>query len=571
MLFLGVAVASLAVVVSSQPTESTLPEVDLGYTIQRASEFNTDGKYYNFSNIRYGEAPVGELRFAKPVAAKEDRNVQKGDVARICNQAFAQWILYPEFTKAYTTGQDLTKYANVSLAPPPFNESALPPPDPRETEDCLFLDLFVPEKIFKKRPKDKKGDKEEKKKNKDGAPVIVWIHGGGYVFGHKTVTGSPAGIIERSDDGIIFVSINYRLGAFGWLSGTTFQADGTANVGLLDQRLALEWVRDNVAAFGGDPERVTVMGESAGGGSIMHHLTADGGTTKALFQQAIIQSPGWVPLNSPVQQEELFKTFLESAKVKSIEEARGLDSKAIRIANVAWVGLAPYGDFNFGPAVDGSLVTDIPNKLLLDGKFDKSVKIMSGQNSLEGLSLIPPNVQSEAAFNDYLKVLFPTADDATRSYIADTLYPSVLDGSLGYTTQLQRIQLLAAELVYTCSTAHLARAYGNATYDYNFAVPPSEHAQDLPYTFYAGKPEQNPLVTNTTIAILMQDYFTNFAISGEPNGGKKDKKKDDKLPTFEPYGADAGVLRLNVTGVERVRDPADNARCTWWQLGLYDN
>jgi carboxylesterase type B len=102
----------------------------------------------------------------------------------------------------------------------------------------------------------------------------VWIHGGGYVAGSKTNSGDPAGLIRRSNNGLVFVSINYRLGAFGWLSGNEFHSDGgVPNAALYDQRFALEWVRDHISNFGGDPDRVTVIGESAGGGSIMHQIT----------------------------------------------------------------------------------------------------------------------------------------------------------------------------------------------------------------------------------------------------------------------------------------------------------
>lgn len=92
--------------------------------------------------------------------------------------------------------------------------------------------------------------------------------------GSKVNSGDPAGLIRRSNEGIVFVALNYRLGALGWISGPTFQADGgDANAALHDQRFALEWVQRHIADFGGDPDRVTVMGESAGAGSIMHQIT----------------------------------------------------------------------------------------------------------------------------------------------------------------------------------------------------------------------------------------------------------------------------------------------------------
>ena len=97
--------------------------------------------------------------------------------------------------------------------------------------------------------------------------ILVWIYGGGFSTGDKSVLngGGPSGLIHRSNDSIIYVALNYRLGAFGWLSGPTFQQSGTANAGLHDQQFALKWVQKYIHLFGGDPGKVTVMGQSAGG------------------------------------------------------------------------------------------------------------------------------------------------------------------------------------------------------------------------------------------------------------------------------------------------------------------
>lgn len=105
----------------------------------------------------------------------------------------------------------------------------------------------------------------------------MWIYGGGYVFGDKSGIngGPPAGLLQRSNDSVIYISLNYRVGAFGFLSGPTFQSfpNTTANAGLHDQRFALRWVQKYIHLFGGDPNRVTVFGESAGAGGIMHQIT----------------------------------------------------------------------------------------------------------------------------------------------------------------------------------------------------------------------------------------------------------------------------------------------------------
>lgn len=125
------------------------------------------------------------------------------------------------------------------------------------------------------------------------------MHGGGFVKGDKTgdsnVLIEPSAVLQQSNDTLIFVSINYRLGAFGWLAGPLFEnSGGLPNNGLYDQRLAMGWVQQYIHLFGGDKSRVTVAGESAGAGSIVHHLTAFGGQGDALpFTQAVTQSPAF--------------------------------------------------------------------------------------------------------------------------------------------------------------------------------------------------------------------------------------------------------------------------------------
>ena len=146
--------------------------------------------------------------------------------------------------------------------PPGANKnSPIPPPDPRESEDCLFLDVFVPKDVLSRAG------------SGCGAAVLVWLYGGGFTGGSKNQ--NPAGLIAASGNAssgdVIYVSLNYRLGALGWMTGPSYLAEGgTSNLGLYDQRFALEWVQKYIHLFGGDKNRVTLFGESAGGGSIMY-------------------------------------------------------------------------------------------------------------------------------------------------------------------------------------------------------------------------------------------------------------------------------------------------------------
>lgn len=127
--------------------------------------------------------------------------------------------------------------------------------------------------------------------------MIIWIYGKAYVFGSKD-SFQPSipfydgsGLIVNSGGEVIFVTMNYRLGVFGFLAGTTMENEGLPNAGLHDQRAAFQWVRDYISLLGGAPTKVTAMGESAGEGSIQHHLVAEGGKLDPLSSRAIMQSP----------------------------------------------------------------------------------------------------------------------------------------------------------------------------------------------------------------------------------------------------------------------------------------
>lgn len=164
--------------------------------------------------------------------------------------------------------------------------------------------------------------------------------------------GNPLGLLDQSLDlpsgGQIWVCFNYRLGAFGWLNGPIFAGqDGTTNAGLYDQRLALEWVQSHIHLFGGDARKVTVMGESSGGASILHQITAFGGI-KAPFQQAILQGPGFLPKPLVEQTDTAFAEFLDAAGVSTLAEARKLDTSILQLANKKTQARAFYGTSTFG-------------------------------------------------------------------------------------------------------------------------------------------------------------------------------------------------------------------------------
>ncbi|KAL9635401.1 MAG: hypothetical protein Q9164_003478 [Protoblastenia rupestris] len=359
------------------------------------------GQYYNFSNIRYAQPPIGNLRFAAPVPPRnESQAVVNGSEARNCPQAFPCWFhVQTEFVEANLSGNpfDFDAAIEEQFADPSCSQ-AEPAAErtPEESEDCLFLDVIVPESIFAKR---------SVKSSSRGAAVIVHIFGGGYTGGSKTSSGNPAGLIHNSleggSEGVIYVGINYRLGALGFMYGSDFNSSGgLMNAGLHDQRLALQWVQKNIQLFGGDSARVTAMGESAGGGSVIMQMTAYGSGESPPFQQAITQSPAWEPGSAgPTFQNEIYKRFLRILNVTTLEQARQRPSQALIDANHILMSSIEYGATFLGPVIDGSFIPKDPKLLLLEGKADRQVKLLTTTAENEGLRFAPANITSGEDFS----------------------------------------------------------------------------------------------------------------------------------------------------------------------------
>ncbi|KAK9428007.1 alpha/beta-hydrolase [Lipomyces doorenjongii] len=538
-----------------------IPTVDLGYTIHSAL-INATAQYYNFSNVRYAAPPLGPLRFKAPVKPTEiNRTVDDGTTGRICPQAQPAWAATAaEFIKSILTGTNFTDPEN------PSDSMTIPPVDPRTTEDCLFLDVIVPQTVFDSVA----CSSGIKPKPKSTVPVIIWLYGGGYTTGDKTSSGSPAELLAESlrngNEGIIFVAPNYRLGLFGWLSGPTFQKDGTSNAGLLDQRLAFEWVKEYIHLFGGDSSRVTVMGESAGAGSIMHHITAYGGKGGPVpFQQALPQSPAYQPTLAS-QQEHIFAEFLaiakEVANATTLQQVRRLPTMALQVINGIQVGRSSYGSFTFGPAVDGAYVPSLPPLLLQNGRFHKHLTVMTAHNFDEGLIFSSPYVQNQTTFEAYIAGLYPEASPSIISYISETLYPPNFDGTYGYLNEVERTALFYSESQIICNSNFINRAFRNETYSYLFNVSGGLHGQDVSYTFYDGPGvDSYGLPINSTVAAILQAYEVNFALHGNPNGPGS--------PQFGRYTAHSQVQDLTSKGISPVTDPAANPRCNWWQQAFY--
>lgn len=314
------------------------------------------------------------------------------------------------------------------------------------------------------------------------------------------------------------------------------------------------------------------MGESAGGGSIMHQITAFGGLKGPVpFQRAILQSPGFLPMPGNLQQENAYNSALAAAtyvtgkNITTTAQLRDLTTSQLQTVNAIAVGIASYGTFTFGPAVDGNFVPALPGVLLSHGQFDKSVDVMLGHNLDEGLLFTSPFVTNQSTFAAMISQSFPDVNPIVANYIENVMYPDVMDGSYGYTTETERAALAASEISFTCNTRYLDLAYANKTYSYYFTMPPGFHGEDVPYTFFNGdtKTLDDGAPVNATIAYALQQYITSFVKTGNPNG------RGLKEAGFPVYGKNAQVLDLSPTGIKVQTDTVANARCSWLQKAIY--
>ncbi|KAF7541854.1 hypothetical protein G7054_g346 [Neopestalotiopsis clavispora] len=533
-----------------------LPVIDLGYELHQALLYNDSSEVYLFQNIRYAQAPIGALRFRAPVTPEVDRAVvRNGSELRNCPQGMPAW-------QARSYGP-MTEFSGPRF---PFNLTAwkeaiatatIPNLDlnAETTEDCLFLDVHVPKQVLY-------GAKQHTEPGQifGDAPVLVWIHGGGYTLGSKTGAPTPKyfpdGLLAHAaanNESMIYVGLNYRLGALGFLAGPEVAADGDLNAGLLDQRLALEWVQDNIHLFGGSADRITVMGESAGGGSAILQTAAFGGKKgPAPFAQIIAQSPAAMPLLQPAP--DAFSDFLAALNVSSLDEARQAVSADVIRANEAQIAAAPAINYNFGPVRDGHFVTDTIGKLLTSGAFDKSVKVMSAYNSFEGGFFYDPTVETEDDFEAWLERSISGADQTKRDYLSRSLYPPVFDGSLGYIDQATRQMAVWGEAVILCHFQSLNQALGGNTYAYEFGVSPGFHTQDLAYTF---NDPQSP-VPFPQAQDLLQRSIVNFVQNGV-------SILDDHNQSYPVWGSNQSVLKITGTGAEIVKSGINETRCVWWR------
>jgi len=377
---------------------------------------------------------------------------------------------------------------------------------PGMSEDCLYLNVWSPAKSAR-----------------DRIPVLVWIYGGGFTAG---ATSDPAYSGEKlAQKGVVLVSLAYRVGQLGFLAHPELSAESThhvsGNYGLLDMIAGLQWVQKNIAAFGGNPEQVTIFGESAGG--IAVSMLCASPLAKGLFQGAISQSGGSFGPPRPVtfpgenlkrlsDAERAGEAYATNAGVSSLAELRQLAPDRLpagRGVGGAW------------PIIDGWVIPDDQYKLYVSGKYNDT-PILVGYNSDEGASFSPPKTPE-----DYLAAVKTRygkfADDLVKAYPAGT--GTVLktardlsrDAAFGWQTwtwaRLQA-QTGKSKVFYYYFDQHPDYPAGSPRAGYG-----SPHGADVPYVFqHLNARNPQTAKADAEISEAMSTYWVNFAKHGNPNG-----------------------------------------------------
>ncbi|EIW53482.1 alpha/beta-hydrolase [Trametes versicolor FP-101664 SS1] len=464
---------------------SSLPNVvDLGYVKYQGNlSFPNTVAYLG---VPYAEPPVGERRFRAPLPL---------DTARIAREAKGKIVTVntnPDFCVQGSTGAGEAGGAG--------------------SEDCLKVNVYAPAGA-------KSGDK---------LPVLVYIHGGGYVYGNPA--NWPFDDWINQSPNVVIVSVYYRLDSFGFLTVPELanSALGDLNAGFQDQIQALKWVQQHISAFGGDPSKVTINGESAGGSSIELHLVAHEG--QKLFSQAIAQSVYRAPLFEPEQLRPLFDFYTAQAGCGTASVSVASRLACLRKASVSALARAQDAAMynftglvkGFRPVLDGKLLTEAPTVSLLAGRF-ADVPVIVGATSNETLS---GGTNITAALKSY----FPGLTDADLTEYLQEYPASEFDSdSQRFTVATGDSDVRCGREIIGLAAARKNKAY---TYRYNQAVPTSNsttvaHASENWMMFRGTSTGFNGTTTfqpqrpiDKAFASELIAYWLSFVRSGDPNAHK---------------------------------------------------
>jgi para-nitrobenzyl esterase len=378
------------------------------------------------------------------------------------------------------------------------------------SEDCLYLNVWTPVKTA-----------DEK------LPVMVFIHGGSFLQGAGSMPLYNGTSLARK--GVVLVNLNYRLGPLGFLSHPELSNESghnaSGNYGILDQEAALRWVKNNIAGFGGDPQRITIFGESAGGASVLVQLA--GNDTRGLYQQAIVESgPLWTNgselsiINTKNSAEQYGAEYAKSLGCEgpdAIKNMRNLDAWTLVNATPnSGSAFHQVHTLRFKPTVDGWVIPENPEDVFLKGQ-QNPVPLIIGTNSDEGTTLAANTGMNVSQYQQYIHNHF-------GEYAAEILeaYPASTPEEVQ-----QQMERIMTDIDFSAVAEHVAGSQSKLnrdTYLYRFSYvmnPDSPlgafHGEEL---FFVFRPATIvPDAAGAKVSDVMMDSWTRFAETGDPSGG----------------------------------------------------
>jgi para-nitrobenzyl esterase len=466
-----------------------------------------DASIYNFKGLPFAAPPIGELRWSPPIAAPSWNETRLADkFGNRCMQPSDQeGGLFNRLIEGHGLGpikNTLIKRAVAAQKPSPMSE------------DCLYLNV--------------------RSGNLDGGekqPVMVWIHGGGHQFGSGDFNYYQNNALPKK--GVVLVTINYRLGAMGYMAHPALSAADpngvSGNYGTLDQIAALKWVKKNISAFGGDPDNVTIFGESAGAWSVTELMASP--LAKGLFHKAIGQSGSSSYHMGQMDGDGVgwpsgYDTGAKVASALGLKDPTAEELRAIPAQTLQSVITEEISE-GFHHIRDGYVFPENVGLAFAKGEYNK-VPMLFGYNSDEGTLFFPNDPQptvwlpdtvpgTKAELITQLSQAFPqNAEKLVKLYSLDTDFQN---GG----TQWMGDEIFGVNIRYV---ARKNEDQGEDSYLYFFSrVPPSDtqtlgafHAAEIPFVFGSYEPILGQSDDDKVLAELMQNYWVNFAKTGNPNG-----------------------------------------------------
>ncbi|KAL9634627.1 MAG: hypothetical protein Q9204_002921, partial [Flavoplaca sp. TL-2023a] len=372
-----------------------------------------------------------------------------------------------------------------------------------------------------------------------------------------------------------------QLGAYGFLAGETMERDGLPNAGLYDQRAVLQWIQDHIHLVGGDMTKVSAWGESAGAGSIMHHLTAFGGTQHPLFSRAVLQSPAFQPkFDRKGDLEATFQNFtaLANCAGEGLACLRAASAEILDHANVKLNEGGLPGTFAVGPSIDGSWVRQFPAIELAQGNFFPSVNLVLSHVSDEASLFVPLSMKDDEDFTTTIEYIYSAY--AKRAGITSSICNRYSESN--YTSAFERFKAYLGDSSFYCNVRYLTDAYQTQTWNLKYSVLPGLHATDLLPSFYNlnldldgfGRSVPFPLVPGFGgFSQAYQSYLVSHARTGDPNTYRKGLGLSPTVAWPKPEGSGdkvRGVLQAGNLGFSVISDgQVRRETCDFW-LGIME-